>query len=228
MTSDMTRDQRVYVRRRGRLTSGQARALAEHGDRYRLGNPADCRPPVFLEVGFGMGHALADFAAAHPAWTCVGVDVYQPGIGSLVLQCEARALGNVRFVEDDVRAVLSAWPDGGIRLVAVYFPDPWPKARHHKRRLVQPPFAAELARVLEPGGRVLLATDWASYAEQMLAVLDAEPALVNAAGTGAFAPRPEERPMTRFEARGRALGHDIRDLVYVRREEDAGIREPTD
>ena len=212
----MTQDARVYVRRRGRLTSGQARALAEHGDRYRLADPLDCRPPVLLEVGFGMGHALAEFAATHPEWTCIGVDVYQPGLGSLILQCEARSLDNVRFVEDDIRGVLSSWPAESVRLVAVYFPDPWPKARHHKRRLVQPPFAVELARVLEPGGRLLLATDWASYAEQMLEVLDAELALVNVAGRGNFAPRPPERPVTRFESRGRALGHDVWDLAYVK------------
>lgn len=210
----MTRDARVYVRRRGRLTSGQARAFAEHADRYRLADPARCSPPVLLEVGFGMGQALAAFAEAHPDWTCVGVDVYQPGIGSLILQCERAGIGNVRIVEDDVRRVLPGWPDASIRLVAVYFPDPWPKARHHKRRLVQPSFAAEAARVLEPGGRVLLATDWAPYAEQMLEVMDAEPGLVNASGPGSFATRPSERPMTRFESRGHALGHTVRDLAY--------------
>ncbi len=212
----MTRDTRVYVRRRGRLTSGQARAFAEHAHAYRLADPGDCRPPVLLEVGFGMGHALAEFAAGHPDWTCVGVDVYQPGIGSLILQCEREGLGNVRIVEDDVRSVLPAWPEASVRRVAVYFPDPWPKARHHKRRLVQPSFAAAVGRVLEPGGRVFLATDWAPYAERMLEVMDAEPTLVNAAGPGAFAPRPPERPVTRFESRGQALGHAVRDLIYTK------------
>ena len=212
----MTRDARVYVRRRGRLTSGQARALAEHADRYRLTDPAECAAPVLLEVGFGMGHALAAFAEAHPDWTCVGVDVYQPGIGSLILQCERAEIANVRIVEDDVRRVLPGWPDGSIRLVAVYFPDPWPKARHHKRRLVQPAFAAEVARVLEPGGSVLLATDWAPYAERMLEVMEAEPGLANASGAGAFAPRSSERPVTRFESRGEALGHAVWDLAYTK------------
>ena len=169
-----------------------------------------------VEIGFGMGQALVEFAATHPDWTCVGVEVYQPGIGSLILRCEERGIGNVLIVEDDVRSVLPTWPEDSVRLVAVYFPDPWPKARHHKRRLIQPSFVCQLARVLEPGGRILLATDWESYASEMLEVMDAEPALVNEAGRGSFAPRSALRPVTRFESRGQALGHGVWDLAFVK------------
>ena len=207
----------LHTRRRGRMTKGQARAISERGDHFRLTRFAECSAPIMLEVGFGMGQALVAFAASHPDWTCVGVDVYQPGIGSLILQCDDRALDNVRFVEDDVRRFVPGLPGESVRLIAVYFPDPWPKSRHHKRRLIQAPFVADAARVLEPGGRLLLATDWAPYADEMLAVLDAEGALVNDFGRGRFASRPPERQDTRFETRGRLLGHEVWDLAYSKR-----------
>ena len=212
----MTWDARVYVRRRGRLTTGQARALAEHGARYRTVDLSDCPAPRMVEIGFGAGQALVEFAATHPDWTCVGIEVYQPGIGSLSRRCEERGIGNVRVVEEDVRSVLPTWPADSVRLVAAYFPDPWPKARHHKRRLIQPSLVGQIARVLEPGGRILLATDWESYADEMLKVMDAEPALVNEAGRGRFAPRSPIRPVTRFESRGQALGHAVWDLAFVK------------
>ncbi len=175
-----------------------------------------------VEVGFGGGQALAEFAATHPSWQCVGIELYQPGIGALTLQCEAHGLDNVWFVEDNVRLVLPSWPAASVAFVTIYFPDPWPKARHHKRRLVQPSFVREVVRVLEPGGRLALATDWEHYGEQMLAVCDAEPALVNEAGAGCFSPPAAgSRPATRFEKRGVALGHDIRDLLYRKRADNA-------
>ena len=113
-----------------------------------------------VEVGFGMGHALAHFASEHRDWDCVGIEVYRPGIGSLILHCETLGLDNVRIVEGDAATALARWPSGSVRLLAVYFPDPWPKRRHGKRRLIQPPFLNEVARLLEPGGRLLMATDW--------------------------------------------------------------------
>ena len=169
-----------------------------------------------VEVGFGTGHALALFADGHPDWDCVGIEVYRPGIGSLILQCDALGLDNVRVVEGDAATILAEWPASSVRLVAVYFPDPWPKRRHGKRRLVQPPFVANVARVLEPGGRLLLATDWEPYAVSMLKTVDADPTLVNEAGPGRFSERAVERPETHFELRGRASGREVWDLAYAK------------
>ena len=169
-----------------------------------------------VEVGFGMGHALARFADEHRDWACIGIEVYRPGIGSLILQSETLGLDNVRIVEGDAAVALARWPPASVRLVAVYFPDPWPKRRHGKRRLIQAPFIGEVARLLEPGGRLLMATDWAPYAQAMLKTADAERALANEAGAGKFSERPAERPETHFEARGRASGRAVWNLAYAR------------
>ena len=206
---------RIYVRRKGRLTRAQARALAERAGHYRF-DGFDAGRPAMAEIGFGTGQALIAFAASHPRWTCIGLEVYKPGIGSLMLRCDEQGINNVRIVEDDARAVLEGWPLRCLRYLAIWFPDPWPKARHEKRRLIQPGFVKQAARVLEPGGRLALATDWQPYAAQMLQVADAEPALTNEAGPGCFSSRPDARPPTRFETRGEALGHDVRDLSYVK------------
>ena len=205
---------RLYAGKRGRPTKAQARALAEHGDRYRMTRFESSDRPVMVEVGFGSGHALARFADEHRNWSCVGIEVYRPGIGSLILQCEALELDNVRFVEGDAVAALARWPSASVRRFAIYFPDPWPKRRHAGRRLVQPPFVGEVARLLEPGGRLLMATDWEPYARSMLETVDAEPALANEAGRGAFSEQPAERPETHFESRGRASGRKVWDLAY--------------
>ena len=211
-------DRRTHIRRRGHLTRAQRRALDDAADKYRLRDFNALTPPIMVEVGFGAGHALAEFAAGHSDWQCVGIELYQPGIGALTLQCEARGLANVWLVEDNARVVLPSWPAASVRFLAIYFPDPWPKVRHHKRRLVQPDFVRELTRVLEAGGRLALATDWEHYARQMLAVCDAEPTLVNEAGAGRFSRRAAAaRPATRFEQRGLKLGHAIRDLLYRKR-----------
>ena len=217
------RNKRVYIRHKGRLTKGQARAIENRADHYRLPsgsleNLASCLDsfprPIMLEIGFGMGHALVGFAAAHETWTCIGVDLYQPGIGSLILQCDSLMLNNVRFLEIDARDVLPVFPAESVRLATIYFPDPWPKARHHKRRLIQAPLVSQIARALEHGGRLLLATDFQPYAEAMIDVLDAEPILENEAGRGAFFRGPATRPVTRFERRGLSQGNVIWDLAY--------------
>lgn len=207
---------RVYAGRRGRPTRAQARALADHGNRYRMTAFEASDRPVMVEVGFGMGQALAHFAGEHRDWTCIGIEVYRPGIGSLILQCETLGLDNVRIVEGDAVTALAGWPSASVRLAAVYFPDPWPKRRHGKRRLIQPPFLGEVARLLEPEGRLLMATDWEPYARAMLTTADAEPALANEAGSGNFSERPSERPETHFEARGRESGRVVWNLAYAK------------
>lgn len=206
------------------MTRAQARALVELAPRYQLplsetvcdwaaafGRDA----PLAMEVGFGMGHALCDAAARHPGWNWIGVEVYRPGIGALSIALQAAALDNVRVVEADARRVLAQMvaPDS-LERVVVLFPDPWPKSKHHKRRLVNADFATLVASRLKPGAEIELATDWGDYAEQMLSVLDAEPELANVAGPGRFAPSSDERRPTRFETRGIRLGHRVWDLVY--------------
>ena len=172
--------------------------------------------PLLLEVGFGMGEALLATARLHPEWNCLGVDVYRPGIGATLLKCEAEDVANVRLVEGDVRVLLArGFADGTLARVHLFFPDPWPKTRHHKRRLVDAAFAARLATRMETDAELHAATDWRPYAEQMLNVFDAESRLRNAAGTGRFA-TSGDRATTRFEARGVRLGHEVFDLVYRR------------
>jgi tRNA (guanine-N7-)-methyltransferase len=218
---------RVYIRRQGRMTRAQARALATLLDRYQLPvtdavvdwtNVFGRTAPLLLEIGFGMGHALIDAARRHPDWNCVGVEVYRPGIGALLNAISAAQLTNTRIIEGDARDVLAGMvgPRQLHRLI-VFFPDPWPKSKHHKRRLVNAEFAALAASRLADDGLLLIATDWAQYAAAMLAVLDAEPALTNVYGPGRFAERAIERPTTRFGARGPGLGHAVWDLAYRRR-----------
>ena len=223
---DAVRGQRIrsYVLRGGRVGSGQRRALDELGPSFVLPyQPAPFDPqaafgrdaPLVVEIGFGMGDATAAIAAARPGVDFLAIDVHAPGVGALLRQIGGRALGNVRIVCHDAVEVLERMIEPGMLAgVHVYFPDPWHKKRHHKRRLIQPPFAALLASRLAPGGYLHCATDWEPYAEQMLAVLSAEPLLVNS--TDGYAPRPAYRPLTKFEARGLRLGHGVRDLVFLR------------
>mgnify|MGYP006288490317 CR=1 FL=1 len=214
---------RSYVLREGRLTPGQQRALEALWPRYGIERPADGSAidfdaafgraaPVWLEIGFGNGDALRRVAARHPEVNCVGIEVHRPGIGHLLRELAEEGLDNVRVIRDDAAEVLrDDVGDGALTRVLVFFPDPWPKKRHHKRRLIQPGFAAELARVLAPGGVLHLATDWTDYAVHMRSVLDAQPALVAAPEAA------DERPRTRFEARGERKGHAVQDLIYRRR-----------
>lgn len=217
---------RSFVRREGRLTRGQRRAL----DRYRpvYGLPAEGGPidldAVFgrtaervLEIGFGDGETLAELARRHPQRDFLGIEVHRPGIGRLLRRLAELELDNVRVIEGDAADVLDARiPEASLARINIFFPDPWPKKRHHKRRLIQPGFAALAASRLAPEGILHICTDWADYAEQILAVLDAEPRLANTAGQG-FARRPAERPATKFELRGAARGHEVRDIIFSRR-----------
>ena len=217
---------RSFVVRAGRIGPGQARALATLAPRFVLPfahAPVDFArvfgrvAPLAVEIGFGMGSATAAIAAAMPQIDFVGIEVHPPGVGALLQHIDAAKLENVRIVQHDAVEVLESMiAPASLARVHVFFPDPWHKKRHHKRRLVQPPFVRLLASRLAPGATLHCATDWLPYAEQMLAVLSAEPSLVNAAGDG-FAPRPPSRPLTKFEQRGLDRGHGVRDLVFTRR-----------
>ncbi len=214
-----------YVLRAGRMGPGQVRALRELAPRYVLpfsAAPLDAvrvfgrHAPCVVEIGFGMGQATAQIAAARPHEDFLGIEVHEPGVGALLQRIDELQLGNVRIVRHDAVEVLREMiAPSSLAAVHVFFPDPWPKKRHWKRRLIQPPFVALLASRLAPGGTLHCATDWQLYAEQMLGVLSAEPLLANT--TDGFAPRPDHRPLTKFENRGRALGHGVWDLVFTRR-----------
>jgi len=220
-----TRGVRSFVLRQGRMTAGQKRAQEALLPRFGIAyspEPIDLdaafgRPgPKILEIGFGMGETTAAIAQAHPECDYIGVEVHAPGVGALLRRMEAAGLTNIRIIRHDAVAVLEHMirPDS-LAGAHVFFPDPWPKKRHHKRRLIQPAFVALLASRIAPGGYLHLATDWGEYAAQMLAVLSAEPLLENTA-TG-FSDRPQARPLTKFENRGLKLGHGVRDLVFRRR-----------
>jgi len=221
---------RSYVLRAGRVGSGQARALAEIGPQFMLpyqpavldldavfGRAASNSNPVsrILEIGFGMGEGLAQIAAAHPENDYLGVEVHTPGVGALLKQIGERGLTNVRVIQHDAVEVLTHMlAPASLAGIHIFFPDPWHKKRHHKRRLIQSPLVHLLASRIRPGGYIHLATDWQDYAEQMLAVLSAEPLLANTVAD--YAPRPDTRPLTKFEQRGIRLGHGVWDLVFRR------------
>jgi tRNA (guanine-N7-)-methyltransferase len=215
---------RSYVLRQGRISNAQQRACAELLPRYgipfraaQLDLDAEFgrRAPKLLEIGFGMGETTAAIAAAQPENDYLGVEVHSPGVGSLLKLIAQGGLGNLRVIQHDAVEVLEAMiPPGSLDGVHVFFPDPWPKLRHHKRRLIQPPFAALVAERLKPGGYLHVATDWVPYAEHVLAVLTAESRLMNTAR--GYAPRPRHRPLTKFEQRGLRLGHAVRDIVFRR------------
>lgn len=216
---------RSYVLRQGRITQAQRRALETLWPRYGIAlgeGPLDPAAlfgraaPVVLEIGFGDGDALVACAKARADQDFIGVEVHRPGVGGLLLRLEAERITNVRVVMADANDVLARIPPGTLHGVHLFFPDPWPKKRHHKRRLVQPAFAARVRDALAPGGYLHGATDWEDYAAHMLAVLERTPGLVNAAGPGRYAHRPASRPATRFERRGRAEGRPARDLLFRR------------
>jgi tRNA (guanine-N7-)-methyltransferase len=170
-----------------------------------------------LEIGFGNGESLVALAAAHPGRDFIGIEVHRPGVGHLMLRAHELGLANVRVIcRDAVEVLRDCVPEASLGEVLLYFPDPWPKKRHHKRRIVRPEFAALVASRLKPGGVFRLATDWQHYAEQMLEVAGACPALTNESADGTFVPRPDSRPLTRFERRGQRLGHGVWDLAFRR------------
>ena len=176
------------------------------------------RAPRVLEIGFGMGETTAAIARTRPDDDFLGVEVHAPGVGSLLKRVGELGLTNVRVIRHDAVEVVAAMiPPASLVGVQVFFPDPWPKKRHHKRRLLGPAFVHELAQRLVPGGYLHVATDWEDYAQEILAVLGAEPLLANTAA--GFAPRSDYRPLTKFEARGLKLGHSVRDLVFCRRDD---------
>lgn len=215
---------RSFVLRQGRVSNAQQRAhddllpvygIAYAPQRIDLDAAFGRRAPKILEIGFGMGETTASIAAAHPEIDYLGIEVHTPGVGSLLKEIGARALANVRIVQHDAVEVLAdmiapASLDGA----HIFFPDPWPKKRHHKRRLIQPPLVALLADRLKPGAYLHAATDWQEYAEQILDVFSREPLLRNTAE--AFAPRPDYRPQTKFETRGLRLGHGVWDIIFRR------------
>jgi tRNA (guanine-N7-)-methyltransferase len=215
---------RSFVLRQGRVSNAQRRALDEllprFGIEYSPG-PIDLEmtfgrsAPKVLEIGFGMGETTAEIAAAHPGTDYLGIEVHAPGVGGLLRLIEAGGLTNIRIIRHDaIDVVANMIPEASLAGIHVFFPDPWPKKRHHKRRLLQAPFVHLLATRLAPGGYLHVATDWEDYATQILSVLAAEPLLANSAE--AFAPRPEHRPRTKFESRGLRLGHRVWDLVFRR------------
>ena len=217
-----TRPIRSYVLRQGRVSNAQRRAhdtlLPVYGVPYAP-RPLDLAAlfgrsaPRVLEIGFGMGETTAEIAEKHPGNDYLALEVHTPGVGSLLKALEARRLANVRIVQHDAVDVLEHMiTPGSLDAVHIFFPDPWPKKRHHKRRLVQPPFVSLLASRLKPGGYIHVATDWEEYAQQILEVMSAEPALRNTAD--GFAPRPGYRPLTKFEQRGLKLGHGVWDVVF--------------
>lgn len=231
VSSPGRRPVRSFVLRAGRTTAAQQRALEELWPRYGLEfatSPLDWLAafgrddaPRMAEIGFGAGEALLQFASSHPEFDCLGIEVHRPGVGHLLLGAHARGLNNLRIVcHDAVEVLREQIEPASLSLVHIFFPDPWPKKRHHKRRLIQPEFAELLARVLASGGTLRLATDWEHYAMHMREVLDACAAFRNVAGAAGFVARSDDRPLTRFERRGQRLGHEVWDLEYTRCEHD--------
>ncbi|MCQ8895106.1 tRNA (guanosine(46)-N7)-methyltransferase TrmB [Limnobacter humi] len=218
---------RSFVKRRGHISRAQERAVEDGMPKWGLTynkTPIAFEQvwgrngaPNWLEIGFGMGETTAAIAAAHPQVNYLGVEIYTAGVGSLLKKIEEQGLQNIRVMSHDVVEVLADMiPDGSLDKVLLYFPDPWRKKKHHKRRLIQPEFVAKLALKMKPGGILHCATDWENYAQHMLEVLDNAPDWQNMNG-GGYSPRPDDRPLTKFENRGLKLGHGVWDLLYSRR-----------
>jgi len=213
---------RSFVRRQGRMTPGQRRALDSLWPRYgRSSSEGHWRFPekrCILEIGTGMGEHFIHYATAHPDTRCIAIEVYEPGVGHLLAQAEAAELENVTvFCEDALEVLDKSIEEESLDGVFLLFPDPWPKKRHHKRRIVQPAFAALVASKLKVGGQFHVATDWENYAEHMMIVLSDSPSLENLAGSGKYLPRTTRAALeTRFEQRGKRLGHPVFDMIFVR------------
>jgi tRNA (guanine-N7-)-methyltransferase len=218
---------RSFVLRAGRMTPAQERALQEHWPAYGVdfdGADLDLakifgrRAPRCLEIGFGVGEVIGSLAESHPHIDYLGLEVHRPGVGRLLLRAADAGVRNLRVVcHDAVEVLRDGIADDSFDEILVFFPDPWHKKRHHKRRLIDAPFAALLSAKLRSGGVLRLATDWQAYAEQMLAVCNACPRLRSLSADGTYVPRPQFRPPTRFERRGARLGHGVWDLAYTTR-----------
>jgi len=214
---------RSFVRRRQQwMTPRQAKGLETSWTLYGLtleaGFLASEAEEYILEIGFGMGQSLAIMAQQNPEKKFIGVEVHKPGVGALLAEIKEQQINNIQIFNNDVNDVLKQCiKDESLSKVQIFFPDPWPKKRHHKRRLIQADFIKILHLKLKPGGLLHLATDWQNYAEQMLAVLEGDPNFINSAGEGKFLPHRHDRPMTKFERRGLNLGHDVWDLLYQKK-----------
>lgn len=218
---------RSFVIRAGRMTNAQTKAFTDLGDKYLIDvsalQPLDVaacfgrEAPLVVEIGFGMGKSFIEMAQKDPLRNYLGIEVHPPGVGAAMLLAEEAQVSNVRIIKYDAFEVLTkCLGQESIDILQIFFPDPWPKARHHKRRLVNAEFLALVTPLLKHGGQIRMATDWQEYAEQMLECLTAAPELSNTNPQGGYIPRPEWRPLTKFEQRGERLGHGVWDLVFVR------------
>jgi len=217
---------RSFVVRAGRMTEGQQRALDENWPQYGLelkDGPIDLaqvfgrEAPVVLEIGFGMGDSLIEMATRAPEKNFIGIEVHPPGVGRLLSRAAEAGLTNIRVYCDDAVEVLEQCiPDASLDTLQLFFPDPWHKKRHHKRRIVQPEFAQKIRQKLAVGGCFHMATDWENYAEHMMEVMSAAEGYRNRAGDGQYSPQPEWRPVTKFQQRGERLGHGVWDLMFER------------
>jgi tRNA (guanine-N7-)-methyltransferase len=220
---------RSFVLRQGRMTAGQEKAFAEHWPQWGLSRENGRldyaavfgrSAPVVLEIGFGMGASLVAMAKAAPEKNFIGIEVHRPGVGKLLQLMAEQGVNNIRVYCDDAVEVLDQCiPDASLQRVQIFFPDPWHKKKHNKRRLIQPPFVQKLRAKLQVGGVIHLATDWQDYAEQMLAVMTQAEGFANqhdGSPHHGYAPRPDYRPLTKFEARGERLGHGVWDLLFER------------
>lgn len=215
-----------FVVRAGRMTTAQSAALERLGPQYLVDVSAlehldiagvfDREAPLVVEIGFGMGKSFIEMAAADPERNYLGIEVHPPGVGACLMQIEERGLTNVRLIQHDAFEVFtSCLAPESIDILQIFFPDPWPKARHHKRRLINPAFVDLIRPLLKHGGEVRMATDWQEYAEEMLSTFENAAGFKNAAPEGGYYPRPAWRPLTKFEARGERLGHGVWDLVFI-------------
>ena len=216
---------RSFIRRQGRLTPGQQLALDNYWDKYCLNPNADYdfsqvfgrNAPLFVEIGFGNGESLARMAATNPDKDYIGIEVHRPGVGHLLMLLNQQDLNNVRiYCHDAIDIMEHKIADNSLAGVHLFFPDPWPKKKHHKRRIVRPGFVDLLVRKLKPGGYFHAATDWENYAEAMLAILSESSGLRNTSPTSDYCSCPAYRPLTKFEQRGLRLGHGVWDLIFIK------------
>lgn len=214
-----------FIRRIGRMTSAQKLALDTLWEKYCLDHEQRCdfsavfgrQAPIVLEIGFGNGESLAQTAEDNPDHDYIGIEVHKPGVGNLLAQLDRKGITNVRvFYHDAIEVLESCIPDHGLSAVHLFFPDPWHKRKHHKRRIVRPSFVHLIAQKLVAGGYFHAATDWRHYAQHILRILSAASQFSNASAGSDYCPRPDYRPLTKFEQRGLRLGHGVWDLIFKR------------